>query len=74
MVENGAALTHFLVKTFHLSLSHMTSDKSEVVFYSEAMGNGMCTYRFVYPETPVCFSHCFEGCDTKLCILPMPGT
>lgn len=38
----------------------MTSDKSEVVFYSEAMGNGICTYSFIYSEKTVCFSHCFE--------------
>lgn len=57
----------------------MTSDKSVVVFYLVAMGNvcmgigamGMCVCSFVYPETTVCFSHCFEGCDTKLCILPV---
>lgn len=52
----------------------MTSDRSEVVFYSEGIGNGMCTYSYVYPETTVSFSHYFEGCGTKLCILPMPRT
>lgn len=52
----------------------MTSDKSEVEFYSEIMGSGIYIHSFVYPEIIVHFSHCFEGCDTKLYILPVPGT